>query len=113
MVIRFIVCNPGDNGTMGQQLQMLKEQIMEVLKRCGQITKNIMMAGSTAEKSMDDIMKAEEAITRYVCEEMGVLVVEMLAAHVYMEGGNVVADESLNLKINPQSSTPILALNWV
>ncbi|KAL4219663.1 Laminin-type epidermal growth factor-like domai [Mactra antiquata] len=53
-----------DNGTMGEQLQMLKEQIMDVLKRCGDITKNIMMAGTTAENSMDDIMKAEEAITR-------------------------------------------------
>ena len=49
---------------MGQQLQMLRENIHEVLGRCGQITRNIITADTTAKGSMDDIMKAEEAIER-------------------------------------------------
>ncbi|XP_060569790.1 laminin subunit gamma-1-like, partial [Ruditapes philippinarum] len=53
-----------DNGTMGQQLQTLKDNILEMLNRCGQITKNILTAGETAQSSNDDIMKAEEAISR-------------------------------------------------
>ena len=55
----------GGNGTMVQQLAKLKEYIMDVLNRCGQITSNIITAKGTAESSMDDIMKAEEAIKRY------------------------------------------------
>ena len=49
---------------MVQQLAKLKEYIMDVLGRCGTITKNILTARTTAESSMDDIMKAEEAIKR-------------------------------------------------
>ena len=50
---------------MVQQLAKLKKYIMDVLNRCGQITSNIITAKGTAESSMDDIMKAEEAIKRY------------------------------------------------
>ncbi|WAR30636.1 LAMC1-like protein [Mya arenaria] len=53
-----------DNGTMGQQLAALKENIADVLGRCGQITTNIVLARATAAESMDDIMKAETAISR-------------------------------------------------
>lgn len=49
---------------MSQQLQKLKDSIMEMLKRCGQITRNILTAGNTANKSLSDIAQAEEAITR-------------------------------------------------
>lgn len=53
-----------DDGSMGQQLQMLRQSIQDVLGRCGQITSNIITAGNTAKGSMDDIMAAEEAIER-------------------------------------------------
>ena len=56
----------GDTGTMGQQLNMLKDSILEMLNKCGQITRNILTAGQTAQSSNDDIMKAEEAISRSV-----------------------------------------------
>ena len=49
---------------MGQQLQMLRESIQDVLGRCSQITSNIITANTTARGSLDDIMKAEEAIER-------------------------------------------------
>lgn len=56
---------PGDsNASMSQQLQKLKDSIMEMLKRCGDITRNILTAGSTAKESLSDIAKAEEAISR-------------------------------------------------
>lgn len=62
MVVLFIA----DDGSMGQQLQMLRAHILDMLNRCGQITRNILTAGETAQSSQDDIMKAEEAITRLV-----------------------------------------------
>ncbi|KAH3798034.1 laminin subunit gamma-1-like [Dreissena polymorpha] len=53
-----------DNGTIGQQLEKLKENILEVLNRCGEVTRNILTAGQTAEESLGDISSAEEAISR-------------------------------------------------
>lgn len=45
---------------------MLRAHILDMLNRCGQITRNILTAGETAQSSQEDIMKAEEAITRFV-----------------------------------------------
>ena len=53
-----------DDGSMGQQLQMLRDSIQDVLSRCSQITSNIITANTTAQGSLDDIMKAETAIER-------------------------------------------------
>lgn len=53
-----------DNSTMGQQLQQLRESIMQVLKKCSEITRNILTANTTAKGSMADVDAAEEAITR-------------------------------------------------
>ena len=61
----------GDNGTIGQQLEKLKENILEVLNRCGEVTRNILTAGQTAEESLGDISSAEEAISRCVLEGVG------------------------------------------
>jgi len=52
------------NASMSQQLQKLRDSIMDMLKRCSQITRNILTAGSTAKESLHDIAKAEDAISR-------------------------------------------------
>ncbi|KAL3871372.1 hypothetical protein ACJMK2_039377 [Sinanodonta woodiana] len=51
-------------GSLGQQLQMLRKSIEDVLQRCAVITRNIVMAKETSESSLNDIMTAEEAIER-------------------------------------------------
>jgi len=54
----------GDNTSMGQQLESLKASIQDVLLHCGDITNNIALARATASGSLEDIEKAEEAISR-------------------------------------------------
>lgn len=52
------------DGTIGQQLQELKEALREVLEKCGQITRSIAAASAQSKDSVRDIEVAEAAIRR-------------------------------------------------
>ncbi|XP_012941612.1 laminin subunit gamma-1, partial [Aplysia californica] len=52
------------DGTIGQQLEALRNSLADVLTKCGQISRNIASAGQATAESQSDIDAAEEAIER-------------------------------------------------
>lgn len=50
------------DGTIGKQLQDLKDSLREVLEKCGQITRSVAAAAKESDDSIKDIETAEKAI---------------------------------------------------
>ena len=65
MMILFLNFNyAGSDGSVGKQLQDLRADLNEVIKKTGQITHSITAASDASMRTMGDIDISEEAISR-------------------------------------------------